>query len=134
MERDELRNLLAAWRDGHWQSIVFENPGLSHSWIISDRNIGRLVEKANWIVGSEAVTEALLNRISHWLVDSEETVVELVGMLEQFRVTIHTRRTEKAAKRRVARQRVLKVEPDSPTRQTHPLCVRFPPLFLSGSH
>ena len=90
-DRDELHNLLGAWREDQWKSIASENPGLSRSWVISDMTISRLVDKANWIAGSHVVTEELLDWITEWLANSDETIEELVKILNQFWENVHTR-------------------------------------------
>ena len=53
--------------------------------------ISRLVDKANWIAGSHVVTEELLDWITEWLANSDETIKELVKILNQFWENVHTR-------------------------------------------
>ena len=91
--------------------------------MISDLTIRRLVEKANWIVGSHFVTEELLDRITDWLANSDETIEELVKVLNEFQESVRTWQAVKAAKRCVRREQVVKVESVSPTQARCPPCV-----------
>ena len=91
--------------------------------MISDLTIRRLVEKANWIVGSHFVTEELLDRITDWLANSDVTIEELVKVLNEFQESVRTWQAVKAAKRCVRREQVVKAESVSPTQARCPPCV-----------
>ena len=59
-EREILRQALLSWRDNQWAAIRSDYPFLSREWIITDNNLGHLVEKAHVLLNSTKVDADLV--------------------------------------------------------------------------
>ena len=49
-ERENLRRALISWRDQYWADVCSRFPLFSKDWIITDKNINRLIDKAHLLL------------------------------------------------------------------------------------
>ena len=58
-EKDILWQALLSWRNSYWATIRNDYPFFSHDWVITNKNIGRLVDKACILLNTPQVDVAI---------------------------------------------------------------------------
>ncbi|EPS97624.1 hypothetical protein FOMPIDRAFT_117753 [Fomitopsis schrenkii] len=113
-ERDVLRDILKAWRDGYWARVKHGNPMLSRDWILDDRNLDQLVAKAHLIVNASTIDAAFVRKLIVWIADND-LVESLVATLQEFRAAFIARADGQRKKPNTGK--VHATEPESPTQR-----------------
>jgi hypothetical protein len=85
-EREILRQALLSWRDNQWAAVQADFPFLSREWIITDNNLGHLVEKAHVLLNSPQVDADLVRQMIK-CISNEATIASLVSVLQEFCTT-----------------------------------------------
>jgi superfamily II DNA helicase RecQ len=101
-EKEMLRDLLQTWRETTWSQVEQEYLFVSQDWIISDKNIDRLVNKAGNLLGAPEITIDLLDKLtqSKWLA-LQWKKESLISELNAFREQHHSRAHETRKRRQV---------------------------------
>ena len=104
-ERAILRQALLSWRDNQWAAIRADYPFLSREWIITDNNLGHLVEKAHVLLNSAQVDANLVRQLIK-CISNEAIISSLVSVLQEFCTTRRERDNEEKANRQPKRSRI----------------------------
>ena len=115
-ERQILHDGLVSWRDTEWARIKPRFPFFSHGWVMTDENIGRLVDKAHVILNTSTIDARFISSIATTtLEDSDPIITSLIELLEDFRENRRSNDAQAALERQTKRTcPVLSAEPDDP--------------------
>lgn len=103
-EKDILHQALLSWRDTYWVKIRADYPFFSRDWVITNENLGRLVEKAHVLLNSPRVDVATVRNIIKCISD-EATLASLIVVLQEFCDMRRERDMEEVNARRAKRGR-----------------------------
>uniref|UniRef100_A0A0W0F4I0 Putative P-loop containing nucleoside triphosphate hydrolase protein n=1 Tax=Moniliophthora roreri TaxID=221103 RepID=A0A0W0F4I0_MONRR len=130
-----LHNMVCAWRDNKWDSISAANPFLSPDWVISDKNIDRLVDKAHVLLGCQEVDVQTIRSFTQWPLVDDNTIGTLIKVIEDFHNEFEKRKQENEKERASKRLRTTTslfspVQLTSPTKSGHSLQIAmYQPLI-----
>ncbi|CAA7263911.1 unnamed protein product [Cyclocybe aegerita] len=82
-ERESLQQALVSWHDTYWASVKSKFPFFSRHWILTDENLGRLVERAHVILNATEVNISVIRGLIRTTAD-DATLESLVGVLNEF--------------------------------------------------
>jgi len=82
-EKDILRQALLLWRNSYWVKIRNDYPFFSRDWVITNENIGHLVDKAHILLNTPQVDVAIVRSLIKCISD-DMTMTSLVCVLQEF--------------------------------------------------
>ena len=126
-ERENLREALISWHDQYWANVRSRYPFLSREWIITNKNINLLVDKAHLLLNQPTLDVNFVKGIIRTM--SDNTILSsLLSILEAFCTARRERDAQEALDKQPKRAYRRRQNSDSENINPHPL-----PLEPSGS-
>lgn len=98
-ERATLKEGLVEWRDLFWASAKATNPFLSREWVLSTKNITRLVEKTTLILNTTSINKEFIASIIPKHIEVKDSIMSLATFLQAFCTSTFERRAEESSQR-----------------------------------